>query len=171
MIKKLLTMGFILVFLVSVVGVVFAMTKADIIDKKYKYCEDCQTENNCGKSLSWCAKMNKGGTKQSFIEQMQNSDVAIYTGHGRYGSGPDFDKKSLLPKFFWKGMKHQGCYKTSSESGECQKKFFNKYNKTKTCHGYKKDCDKKDCPFAKKYGDKKHTKKDWLKNWFSWKKV
>jgi peptidoglycan hydrolase-like protein with peptidoglycan-binding domain len=32
--------------------------------------------------------------RNAFLEAMQKSDVSIYTGHGRYGSGPDFDEKS-----------------------------------------------------------------------------
>ena len=33
-----------------------------------------------------------GDTGAAFEEGMAQSDVAYYTGHGRYGSGPDFDK-------------------------------------------------------------------------------
>lgn len=29
--------------------------------------------------------------RKAFLEAMQTSDVTLYTGHGRYGSGPDFD--------------------------------------------------------------------------------
>ncbi|MBN1947186.1 MAG: peptidoglycan-binding protein [Bradymonadales bacterium] len=39
--------------------------------------------------------------KQAFLEAMQNSDVAIYTGHGRYGSGPDFDHKKKGDGNIW----------------------------------------------------------------------
>lgn len=31
--------------------------------------------------------------KEAYLEALQKSDVSIYTGHGRYGSGPDFDDK------------------------------------------------------------------------------
>jgi peptidoglycan hydrolase-like protein with peptidoglycan-binding domain len=31
------------------------------------------------------------GVREAFLEAMQASDVSLYTGHGRYGSGPDFD--------------------------------------------------------------------------------
>lgn len=33
-----------------------------------------------------------GQAAEAFTEGMAESDVAYYTGHGRYGSGPDFDK-------------------------------------------------------------------------------
>lgn len=39
--------------------------------------------------------------KKAFLEAMQNSDVALYTGHGRYGSGPDFDHKEKGAGNIW----------------------------------------------------------------------
>ena len=39
--------------------------------------------------------------KKAFLEAMQQSDVALYTGHGRYGSGPDFDAKEKGAGNIW----------------------------------------------------------------------
>jgi hypothetical protein len=39
--------------------------------------------------------------KKAFMEAMQNSDVSLYTGHGRYGSGPDFDHKTKGEGNIW----------------------------------------------------------------------
>ncbi|MCS6912203.1 MAG: peptidoglycan-binding protein [Myxococcales bacterium] len=39
--------------------------------------------------------------KQAFLEAMQNSDLSMYTGHGRYGSGPDFDHKDRGEGNIW----------------------------------------------------------------------
>jgi len=39
--------------------------------------------------------------KKAFLEAMQNSDVSLYTGHGRYGSGPDFDHKEKGAGNIW----------------------------------------------------------------------
>lgn len=39
--------------------------------------------------------------KKAFLQAMQDSDVALYTGHGRYGSGPDFDHKEKGAGNIW----------------------------------------------------------------------
>lgn len=42
---------------------------------------------------------NRG--KNTFLEAMQRSDITIYSGHGRYGSGPDFYNKGSAAGKLW----------------------------------------------------------------------
>jgi hypothetical protein len=34
--------------------------------------------------------------KRAFLESLREDDITVYTGHGRWGTGPDFDGKSLF---------------------------------------------------------------------------
>jgi hypothetical protein len=42
--------------------------------------------------------------KASFVQGLQQSDVAIYTGHARYGTGPDFDRNFRIELMNKDGM-------------------------------------------------------------------
>ena len=39
--------------------------------------------------------------RAAYLESMQKSDATVYTGHGRYGSGPDFDDKHSSAGNVW----------------------------------------------------------------------
>jgi len=57
--------------------------------------------------------------RASFLEGLQKSDVSVYTGHGRYGSGPDFDDKHSNKGNVWvnpnQGIYEEGANKTYAE--------------------------------------------------------
>lgn len=62
--------------------------------------------------------------KDDFVDSMANSDVSLYGGHGRYGSGPDFDRNYTLQKNVGEG-----------EDGETEWVEIDKHTLKKMCGG------------------------------------